>query len=281
MINKYRWLHSLSVRLSWVKPSVLAELKVFKCRLQLSQRSRGISVVSLSVRSGQHSDDPAGRVRRSERDTCQVQLQRKEDAAIIDNNDAESGAEQWEPTDSRELWITTAEPDTTNCSSFHTTELLLLDLTISDQNQGRKSGTHSYFIQNIIATFLVLFELNRTTNKAWSEEPNCSLSVALRSSGPDCHVTFILSVMWSGCFMGQEEIQHIFRASHPQRTEESLSLSIRHELHHLGGFSDVSSHKLSVFVYWDHEGDCCWGRVRWCWWSLVKYQVIISDGFLI
>lgn len=80
-----------------MKPSVLAELKVFKARLQLSQRSRGqvgISVVSLSVRSGQHRDDPAGRVRRSERDTCQVQLQRKEDAAIIDNNDAESGAEQ-------------------------------------------------------------------------------------------------------------------------------------------------------------------------------------------
>lgn len=215
----------------------LQSWKSFKYRLQLSQRSWGqvgISVVSLSVRSGQHSDDPAGRARRSERDTCQVQLQRKEDAAIIDNNDAENGAEQWEPTDSRELWITTAEPDTTNCSSFHTTELLLLDLTISDQNQGRKSGTHSCFIQNIIATFLVLFELNRTINKARSEEPNCSLSVALRT---DCHFTFILSVMSSSYFMGQEEIQHIFWASHPlwaQRTEESRSLSIRHELHHLG-----------------------------------------------
>ena len=140
----------------------------FKCRLQLSQRSRGqivISVVSLSVKSGQHSDDPAGGVRRSERDTCQVQLQRKEDGAIINNNNAENGAEQWEPTDSRELWITTAEPDTTNCSSFHTTELLLLDLTISDQNQGRMSGTHSCFIQNIIATFMVLLESNRTINK--------------------------------------------------------------------------------------------------------------------
>lgn len=86
-----------------------------------------ISVVHLCT-ARPTQGEPAGSLRRSERDTCEVQLPRKEDAVIIDNNNELHNNQSVQTagrSETRSIFhtvrdrITTAEPDSKALSFFY------------------------------------------------------------------------------------------------------------------------------------------------------------------